>query len=147
MSKPIYLLNGPNLNLLGIREPEIYGHTSLADLKAMCIARATDRGHELFFEQSNSEAQILDWIHQGINEASGIIINPAAFTHTSLAILDALKNVKSPIIELHLSNPHTREAFRHTSYVSLAATGVIAGLGVNGYLHAIDAVADILAKQ
>ena len=147
MSKPIYLLNGPNLNLLGIREPEIYGHTSLADLKAMCITRATDRGHELFFGQSNSEAQILDWIHQGINEASGIIINPAAFTHTSLAILDALKNVKSPIIELHLSNPHTREAFRHKSYVSLAATGVIAGLGVNGYLHAIDAVADILAKQ
>ncbi len=147
MSKPIYILNGPNLNLLGTREPHIYGHTSLADLKAMCIERAEKRGYEVFFEQSNSEAQILDWIHQGINEAAGIIINPAAFTHTSVAILDALKNVKSPIIELHISNPHQREAFRHISYVTLAATGIIAGLGVNGYLVAVDAMADMIEKE
>ena len=146
MSKPIFLLNGPNLNLLGIREPEIYGHTSLADLKAMCEDRARERGYDLFFEQSNSEAQIIDWIHQAISGAAGIIINPAAFTHTSLAILDALKNVKSPIIELHISNPHKREAFRHHSYVTFAATGLIAGLGVRGYLHAIDAMADMLAE-
>ena len=147
MSKPIYVLNGPNLNLLGQREPHIYGHTTLADLQAMCEERGKQRGHEIFFAQSNSEGQIIDWIHQGIEGAAGIIINPAAYTHTSVAILDALKNVKCPVIELHISNPHTRESFRHVSYVSLAATGTIAGLGVNGYLLAIDAVADILAKN
>ncbi len=147
MSKPIFILNGPNLNLLGTREPEIYGHTSLADLKSMCEARAANLDLEIFFEQSNSEAQIIDWIHEAINGADGIIINPAAFTHTSLAILDALKNVKCPIIELHISNPHTREAFRHHSYVTFAATGMIAGLGVNGYVLAIDAMADLLAAD
>jgi len=145
MSKPIFILNGPNLNLLGTREPEIYGHTSLSDLKAMCEARAEKRGLEVFFEQSNSEAQIIDWIHEAINGADGIIINPAAYTHTSLAILDALKNVKCPIIELHISNPHQREEFRHHSFVTFAATGLIAGLGVNGYVMAIDAMADMLA--
>ena len=147
MSKPIFILNGPNLNLLGIREPGIYGHTSLADLKAMCEARAKKRGLEIFFAQSNREYEIIDWIHDAISGADGIIINPAAFTHTSLAILDALKNVKCPIIELHISNPHQREEFRHHSYVTFAATGLIAGLGVNGYVHAVDALADMLAKD
>ena len=145
MSKPIYVLNGPNLNLLGMREPDIYGHTTLADLKGMCMARADVRGLEIFFVQSNREYEIIDWIHEAIDGADGIIINPAAFTHTSLAILDALKNVNCPIIEVHISNPHTREDFRHFSYVTYAATGTIAGLGVNGYLNAIDAIADMLA--
>jgi 3-dehydroquinate dehydratase-2 len=145
MSKPIYVLNGPNLNLLGMREPDIYGHTTLADLKDMCTERADARGLEIFFVQSNREYEIIEWIHEAIDGADGIIINPAAFTHTSLAILDALKNVNSPIIEVHISNPHTREDFRHFSYVTYAATGMIAGLGVNGYLTAIDAIADMLA--
>ena len=145
MSKPIYVLNGPNLNLLGMREPDIYGYTTLADLKGMCTGRADARGLEIFFVQSNREYEIIEWIHEAIDGADGIIINPAAFTHTSLAILDALKNVNCPIIEVHISNPHTREDFRHFSYVTLAATGMIAGLGVNGYLTAIDAIADMLA--
>ena len=145
MSKPIYVLNGPNLNLLGMREPDIYGHITLADLKGMCTARADARGLEIFFVQSNREYEIIEWIHEAIDSADGIIINPAAFTHTSLAILDALKNVNCPIIEVHISNPHTREDFRHHSYVTYAATGMIAGLGVNGYLTAIDAIADMLA--
>ena len=145
MSKPIYVLNGPNLNLLGMREPDIYGHTTLADLKGMCTARADARGLEIFFVQSNREYEIIEWIHEAIDGADGIIINPAAFTHTSLAILDALKNVNCPIIEVHISNPHTREDFRHFSYVTYAATATIAGLGVNGYLNAIDAIADMLA--
>jgi 3-dehydroquinate dehydratase-2 len=147
MSKPIFILNGPNLNLLGTREPEIYGHTSLDDVKTMCTERAAQRGYEVFFAQSNYEGQIVDWIHEAIGGASGIIINPAAFTHTSVAILDALKNVRCPIIELHISNPHQREAFRHTSYVTLAATGVIAGLGANGYVIAVEAMADLIAAR
>lgn len=147
MKKPIFILNGPNLNLLGTREPHIYGHTTLAELKIMCQKQAKSRGLEIFFEQSNSEAKILDWIHEAINGADGIIINPAAFTHTSLAILDALNNVKVPIIELHISNPHKRESFRHFSYVSFAATALMAGLGVNGYVLAIDAMADMLAED
>ena len=144
MSKPIFILNGPNLNLLGTREPEIYGQTSLSDLKDMCELRAKELGLEIFFEQSNSEAQLLDWIHEAIDGADGIIINAAAFTHTSLAILDALKNVKCSVIEVHISNPHQREQFRHHSYVTFAATGSIVGLGVRGYLYAIDALAEIL---
>ncbi len=147
MSKPVFILNGPNLNLLGTREPAIYGSTTLAELKAMCEARAESRGLEIFFNQSNSEAEIIGWIHDAINGAAGIIINPAAFTHTSLAILDALKMVGAPVIELHISNPHTRESFRHHSYVTIAATGLICGFGVNGYVLAIDAMADLLATD
>lgn len=147
MSKPIFIINGPNLNLLGTREPEIYGHTTLSDLRDMCEQRAKDRQLEIYFEQSNSEAQIIDWIHEAIESSDGIIINPAAFTHTSLAILDALKNVQCPIIEVHISNPHQREEFRHHSYVTFAATGLIAGLGVHGYLYAIDSLANILTDE
>ena len=144
MSKPILILNGPNLNLLGTREPHIYGSTTLAEVEEMCRRRAEKRGLTIVFRQSNSEAEIIDWIHGGINGADGIIINPAAFTHTSVAILDALQMVKQPIIELHISNPHKREAFRHHSYVTFAATALICGLGVNGYAVAVDAMADLL---
>ena len=144
MSKPIYILNGPNLNLLGTREPEIYGRMTLADVKSMCKERAKSRGLKIFFEQSNNETQIIDWVHQAIDDADGIIINPAAFTHTSVAILDALKNVPAPIIELHISNTHQREPFRHHSYVTQAATGLILGFGINGYVMAVDAMANML---
>jgi len=144
MSQPILILNGPNLNRLGKREPHIYGSTSLADVENMCHERAKARGHSIAFHQSNREYEIIDWIHDGIDTAAGIIINPAAFTHTSVPILDALKMFDKPIIELHISNPHTREAFRHTSYISYAATGMICGLGVKGYPLAVDAMIEML---
>ena len=147
MSKPILILNGPNLNLLGTREPHIYGSTTLAQVEDMCRRRAEKRGLTISFHQSNSEATIIDLIHGGINGADGIIINPAAFTHTSIAILDALKMIQHPIIELHISNPHKREPFRHHSYITLAATALICGLGVNGYPLAIDAMADLLEAR
>ena len=147
MSKSIFIINGPNLNLLGAREPEIYGHTTLSDLRDTCEQRAKERQLEIYFEQSNSEAQIIDWIHEAIESSDGIIINPAAFTHTSIAILDALKNVRCPIVEVHISNPHQREEFRHHSYVTFVATGLIAGLGVRGYLYAIDSLAHILTDD
>ena len=144
MRKPVFILNGPNLNLLGTREPDIYGTTTLADVEDMCRARAEDQGLEIVFDQSNSEREIIGWIHDAIKDASGIIINPAAFTHTSLAILDALNMVKQPILELHISNPLNRESFRHHSYVTFAATGLIRGLGVYGYALAVDAMANLL---
>lgn len=146
MSQPILILNGPNLNRLGTRQPEIYGHTSLADVEEMCRKRAEARGHAISFHQSNREYEIIEWIHDGISNASGIIINPAAFTHTSVAILDALNMFEKPIIELHISNPHKRESFRHVSFITYAATGLICGLGVNGYPLAVDAMADMLAE-
>ena len=146
MSQPILILNGPNLNRLGTRQPEIYGSATLGDVESMCRERAEKRGHTINFHQSNREYEIIEWIHDGIDNAAGIIINPAAFTHTSVAILDALKMFEKPIIELHISNPHTREPFRHHSFVTLAATGMICGFGVNGYPLAVDAMADMLAK-
>ena len=145
MSKPILILNGPNLNMLGKRQPEIYGSTTLAEIQEMCRAKATERGHEISFHQSNSEAEIVEWIQDAMEGAAGIIINSAAFTHTSVAILDALNLLSCPIIELHISNIHKREAFRHHSYVTQAATGMICGLGVRGYVYAVDAMADLLA--
>lgn len=147
MSKPVLILNGPNLNLLGTREPHIYGSTTLAQVEEMCQRRAKACGLKVSFHQSNSEAQIIDWIHGGINGADGIIINPAAFTHTSVAILDALNMVKAPIIELHISNPHKREPFRHHSYVTFAATALICGLGVNGYPIAVEAMAGLIEAK
>lgn len=147
MSDPILILNGPNLNLLGTREPHIYGSTTLAQVEEMCRHRASARGFKIAFHQSNSEAQIIDWIHGAIKGASGIIINPAAFTHTSVAILDALNMIKHPIIELHISNPHKREAFRHHSFVTFAATALICGLGVNGYPVAVEAMADLIEAR
>ena len=147
MTKPILILNGPNLNRLGKREPHIYGHTTLAEVESTCQARAAARGHTVVCHQSNSEAEIIDWIHDGIDTAAGIIINPAAFTHTSVAILDALNQVHVPIIELHISNPHKREPFRHHSFVTMAATALICGLGVNGYPIAVEAMIDMLAER
>ncbi len=142
MNKPIYILNGPNLNRLGKREPEIYGTTTLAEVEAICKAEATDQAIE--FRQSNSEAQLIDWIHEAIDGGSGIIINPAGYSFTSIAILDALKMFPGPIIELHITNIHRREAHYHHSHVSKAATAVIAGLGPNGYRIAVKAMRELL---
>jgi 3-dehydroquinate dehydratase II len=147
VTKPVLIINGPNLNMLGTREPHIYGSTTLPQLKAQCEERGQKRGIEIDFRQSNSEAEIIGWIHEAIETVSGIIINPAAFTHTSVAILDALNMIKQPIIELHISNPHKREPFRHHSYVTFAATALVCGLGVNGYLVSVDAMADIVTEQ
>ena len=141
MSKPIYILNGPNLNRLGKREPEIYGKTTMAEIEAQCRAEAA--GQAIEFRQTNSETQLIDWIHEAIDDGAGIIINPAAYTFTSLAILDALKMFPGPIIELHISNVHRREAHYHHSYVSKVATAVIAGLGANGYRVALRAMQEM----
>jgi 3-dehydroquinate dehydratase-2 len=144
MTQPIYVLNGPNLNRLGTREPEIYGTTTLADIEAMCRTAASAQPIE--FRQTNSETQLIEWVHEAIDSAAAIVINPAAFSFTSLALLDALKMFRGPIIEVHISNIHRREPLYHRSLVSLAATGVIAGLGASGYTAAIEAVAKILTK-
>ena len=143
MAKPIYILNGPNLNRLGLREPEIYGKTTLADIEKDCRDEAGKRPLE--FLQSNSEAQLIDWIHEAIEKGSGIIINPAAFTFTSIAILDALKMFPGPIIELHISNIHKREPYYHNSYVSKVATAVMAGFGAEGYRMAVRAILKLIA--
>ncbi len=145
-AKPILLLNGPNLNLLGTREPHIYGSTTLKEVEEMCTARAKALGHAIVCRQSNHEGQLVDWIQEAIHDFCGIIINPAAYTHTSVAIMDALKNVKAPIIEVHISHTHHREEFRHHSYVSLVATATMMGFGVHGYLLAVDAMAQMLKK-
>ncbi|KFG68613.1 type II 3-dehydroquinate dehydratase [Microvirga sp. BSC39] len=142
MSKPIYILNGPNLNRLGTREPEIYGRTTLAGVEAMCREAAPD--HPIVFRQSNREYEIIEWVHEAIDEGSGIIINPAAFTFTSMAIMDALKMFSGPLIELHISNIHKREQIYHKSYVSPVATAVIAGLGTRGYPIAVGAMLDMI---
>ncbi len=147
MTKPVLILNGPNLNMLGVREPAIYGSTTLADIEATCRERAATHGLDISFRQSNIEGEIVGWIHEAIDGAAGIIINPAAYTHTSVAILDALKMANCPIIELHISNVHQRESFRHHSYVSLAATAVMAGFGVAGYPLAVDAMAGLIAAR
>jgi len=135
--RTIYVINGPNLNLLGTRQPEIYGHETLEDIEAICIATCTAQNAKLFFRQSNHEGELVEIIHEARLHASGIVINPAAYTHTSIAIRDALSACDMPIYEVHLSNVHRRETFRHHSYVSGVATGVIAGFGSEGYLAAI----------
>jgi 3-dehydroquinate dehydratase II len=144
MTKPIYVINGPNLNRLGKREPHIYGSTTLAEIEAMC--REAVGARPLRFAQSNIEGVIVDWIHEAIDAGAGIVINPAAFTFTSIAILDALKMSPEPIIELHISNIHKREAYYHNSHVSKVATAVIAGLGARGYPIAIRALSDLLGE-
>jgi 3-dehydroquinate dehydratase-2 len=144
MSKPIYVLSGPNLNLLGSREPEIYGHQTLEDVRRLCEARASDLGCTLVFRQSNHEGELIDWIQEAREAASAIVINPAGYGHTSVAILDALKMVAIPVIECHLSNPAAREAFRHQTYVSLAATGVVSGFGAASYELAVEAAAGLI---
>jgi 3-dehydroquinate dehydratase-2 len=143
MSKPIYVLSGPNLNLLGAREPEIYGHQTLEDVQRLCEARASALGCSIVFRQSNHEGELIDWIQEARESASAIVINPAGYGHTSVAILDALKMVAIPVIECHLSNPAAREAFRHQTYVSLAATGVVSGFGAASYELAVEAAAGL----
>jgi len=138
MNNRIYVLNGPNLNRLGQREPHIYGHTTLSQIEALC--REAAGAHALEFRQTNSEAQMIDWLHEAIECASGIVINPAAWSFTSIAILDALKMFPGPIVELHISNIHRREEIYHRSLVSRAATAVIAGLGAQGYAVAVQAI-------
>lgn len=138
----IHVLNGPNLNLLGKRQPEIYGRETLEDVERLCRAAAGDVPVKLL--QTNWEGQMIDWIHAAREEARGIVINPAAWTHTSVAVLDALNTFEGPVIEVHISNVHKREAFRHHSYVSLRADGVIAGLGVEGYALAVRRVVSLL---
>ena len=142
MHKPIYVLNGPNLNRLGLREPAIYGLTTLAEIEAACRRCAGTRPIE--FRQSNSESQLIDWIHEAIDQGSGIVINPAGYSFTSIPILDALKMFPGPIIELHISNIHRREEIYQRSLMSRAATAVIAGLGARGYAVAVQAVAELV---
>ena len=142
MTKPIYVLNGPNLNRLGTREPHIYGHTTLAQVEAMCAAAAGD--HPLVFRQSNREYEIVDWVHEAIDEGSAVIANPAAFTFYSMAIMDALKMFPGPLIELHISNIHRREPIYHKSLVSPVAHAVIAGLGPYGYVVAVQAAKELI---
>lgn len=145
MSKPIYVLSGPNLNLLGTREPEIYGHQTLEDVRRLCEARAAALGREVVFRQSNHEGELIDWIHEARDAASALVINPAGYGHTSVAILDALKAVGVPVVECHLSNPAARETFRRHTYVSLAATGVVSGFGAASYELAVEAAAGLSA--
>ncbi len=147
MSRLVYVLNGPNLNLLGKRQPELYGHETLADVEADCRRVAEELGLDLRFLQSNAEHQIIDWIHEARETAGGLAINPAAYTHTSVAILDALQAFDGPVIEIHISNVHKREAFRHLSYVSLRADGVIAGFGTQGYGLALRRLAKLLDER
>jgi len=145
MAKPLYILNGPNLNLLGSREPEIYGPETLADLEARARVRAAGHGLEIVFRQSNREGELVDWIQEARREGAALILNAGGYTHTSVAILDALRALEIPAIELHLSNPSAREPFRHHSYVALGVTGVIAGFGPMGYELAVDAAAGLVA--
>lgn len=140
----IYVLNGPNLNLLGRREPEVYGRTTLAEIGKRVAARAKSAGLGVVFRQSNHEGELVDWLQEARARAAGVILNAGAYSHTSVALLDAARALEKPLIEVHLSNPYARERFRQHSYISQAATGVICGLGADGYIAAIDALARIL---
>ena len=143
----ILVLNGPNLNLLGTRQPETYGHTTLADIEAMCLAHAEQHLITLAFEQSNHEGALIDAIHAARGTHHGIILNAGAYTHTSVALMDALASVQIPAIELHLSNVHAREDFRHVSYIARVAVGVICGFGAPGYILALDAMRGHLERS
>jgi len=145
MPKPIYVLNGPNLNLLGTREPQIYGADTLDDIRERCERRAASAGRTLVFRQTNHEGVLIDWIQEARTEAGAVVLNPAGYGHTSVALLDALKAAETPVVECHLSNPAAREAFRHVSYVSPVAAGVISGFGPLGYELAVEA-ACVLAQ-
>jgi 3-dehydroquinate dehydratase II len=140
----VFILNGPNLNLLGVREPSIYGRDTLGDIEERCTARAAALGLEIDFRQSNHEGQLVDWIQEARESADGIILNAGALSHTSVALLDALSAAELPVIEVHLSNIFRRERFRHHSYVSLAANGMICGLGAQGYELALDGIASLI---
>jgi 3-dehydroquinate dehydratase-2 len=143
----ILVLNGPNLNLLGLREPEVYGRTTLADIEQRCIAEGKRLGLAVECRQSNIEGELVTWVQQARGAQAGLVINPGAYTHTSIALLDALKAVDLPSIEVHLSNIHRREEFRRHSYVSLGVTGVICGLGAEGYILALAALAERLLHR
>jgi 3-dehydroquinate dehydratase II len=144
MSRLVYVLNGPSLNLLGVREPHIYGRSTLADVESACGKAARTLGLTLRFHQSNREYEIIDWIHEARGAAGGIVINPAGFTSTSIAILDALNTFEGQVIEVHLSQIHKREAFRHHSYIAHRSDAVIAGCGAQGYLLALERMARML---
>ena len=143
MPNPIYVLSGPNLNLLGVREPHIYGSETLEDIRVRCEARARGLGFEIVFRQSNHEGELIDWVQEARESASALVINPAGYGHTSVALLDALKTLKQPIVECHLSNPAAREDFRRSTYVSLAATGLVSGFGALSYELAVEAAASL----
>jgi 3-dehydroquinate dehydratase-2 len=144
MTKKLYVLNGPNLNLLGKREPEKYGKTSLEDIKSLCNEKCITNELDLHFFQSNFEGELIEEIHKANNNACGIIINAGALTHTSIGILDALNIFEGPKIEIHITNVYARESFRHKSFISPVATGIIAGLGTNSYILAIDAIKELI---
>lgn len=140
----IYVLNGPNLNLLGLREPEIYGHDTLDDIAGRMDDRARDLGLTIDLRQSNHEGHLIDWLHEAQAEgARAVLLNAGAYTHTSIALYDAIRAITTPVIEVHLSNPHTRETMRHKSYVGMAARGTISGFGANSYMLALEAAAII----
>jgi 3-dehydroquinate dehydratase-2 len=145
MPKPIYVLNGPNLNLLGEREPDIYGRATLDEIKRLCEATAAAKGREVVFRQSNREGELIDWVQEARDAAGALVINPAGYGHTSISLLDALKLLTIPVIECHLSNPAAREEFRRTTYVSLAATGVVSGFGAASYEMAVEAACRLAA--
>jgi 3-dehydroquinate dehydratase-2 len=146
-TRTIYVLNGPNLNLLGQREPEIYGRSTLADVEALCRARAERHGLVITFRQSNHEGDLVGWLQEARQQAAGVIINPAGFTTTSVAILDAIIAAERPVIEVHISNIHAREDFRHHSYVSKVAKAVLCGFGIEGYGLAIDGLAVLIGAK
>ena len=144
MQKPVLILNGPNLNMLGRREPEIYGSETLDDVKRLCETRAAELGMTIDFRQTNHEGVLVDWVQESLGKTAGMVINPAAFTHTSVALHDALKLYDAPIIEVHLSDPSKREEFRHFSYVTPLAGAVIKGKGAKGYMLALDELSTFL---
>ena len=145
--KPIYILNGPNLNLLGSREPEVYGRATLSDIQAACEQRGREMGVAVVFRQSNHEGQLIDWVQEAGDAASALVINPAGYGHTSIALLDALRALALPVVECHLSNPAAREPYRRRSYVSEAATGVVSGFGAMSYTLALQAAAQLAQRQ
>ena len=145
--RPIFVLNGPNLNLLGTREPEIYGRVTLADIEAACVERAKTLGMAVDFRQTNSEGQLVDWLHEARDKASAVVLNAGAYTHTSIALHDAIKSLDVPVIETHLSNPAAREPFRHVSTISGVAKGVISGFGRMSYILAVEAAAHVAAAR
>lgn len=143
----VFILNGPNLNLLGVREPAVYGHDTLGDIEERCTACAASLSLQIDFRQTNHEGQLVDWIQEARESADGIVLNAGALTHTSVAVLDALSAADLPVIEVHLSNIFRRERFRRHSYVSLAANGVICGLGAHGYELALEAIANLIEDK
>ncbi|HSM19694.1 MAG TPA: type II 3-dehydroquinate dehydratase [Hyphomicrobiales bacterium] len=147
MDRPVFVLNGPNLNLLGARETAIYGRTTLADIEQLCRDKAASLGLSVAFRQTNHEGELVDWIHEAGRAACGIVLNAGAYTHTSVALHDALKAVDAPVVEVHLSNIFAREPFRHHSYVSPLARGIICGFGPKGYELALEALHAILVSS